>query len=63
MKVWVVIYDNREEWDDYEEWIEAIMSTQEKAENYKPKGEMVGYFNRIETFTIDEPSNWEDCFR
>lgn len=59
MEVWVVIYDNGEEYaEDREEWIEAIMSTEEKAENYKPKGEAFGYFNRIESYTIDEPSNW-----
>lgn len=59
MKVWVVIYNNGEEYpEDYVEWIEAIMSTEEKAENYKPKGKVVGYFDRIESYTIDEPSNW-----
>lgn len=60
MEVWVVIYDNEEEYpEDYEEWIEAIMSTEEKAENYKPKGEVIGQFNRIEVYTIDKPSNWK----
>jgi hypothetical protein len=55
MEVWVVIYDNGEMYEDYDEWIEAIKSTREKAENYKPKNEMRGgYFNRIESYIIDE---------
>lgn len=59
MKVWVVIYNNGEEYpEDYVEWIEAIMSTEEKAKNYKPKGKTIGYFDRIESYVIDEPSNW-----
>ena len=57
MKVWVVIYDNGEYYDAYEEWIEAIMSTKEKAENYTPNGLVFGQFNRIETYILDEPSN------
>lgn len=57
MEVWVIIYDNGAEYpEDYHEWIEAIMSTKEKAENYKPEDEMEGYFNRIESYIIDEPS-------
>jgi hypothetical protein len=59
MEVWVVIYDNDETYDDYEEWIEAVMSTEEKAKNYKPEGESIGVFNRIEHFVLDEPSNWK----
>ena len=58
MEVWVVIYDNDDTYDDYEEWVEAVMSTEEKARNYKPKGENIGVFNRIEHFVLDEPRNW-----
>ena len=57
MKVWVVIYDNGDEYEAYEEWIEAIMSTKEKAENYTPNGSAVGHFNRIESYILDEFSN------
>lgn len=59
MEVWVVIYDNGEYYDDYEEWIEAVMSTEDKAKNYLPKGLTVGQFNRIEKYILDEPSNWQ----
>lgn len=59
MKVWVVIYDNCEEYSDYQEWIEAVMSSEEKAKNYCPIGEAVGQFNRIECFVLDEPSNYQ----
>lgn len=63
MIVYVVIYDNGESYEDYEEWVEAIMSTKEKAENYKPNGVVVGQFNRIEEFVLDEPSNWNTVYR
>lgn len=59
MEVWIVIYDNGEYYEDYEEWIEAVMSSEEKAKNYRPNGEVVGQFNRIESYILDEPSNWE----
>lgn len=58
MEVWAVIYDNGESYEDYEEWIEAVVSSEEKAKNYRPNGEIVGRFNRFESFTLDEPSNW-----
>ena len=55
MEVWVVIYENGEMYEDYEEWIEAICSTEEKAKNYKPKNEVRGgYFCRIEPHIVDE---------
>ena len=63
MRVYVVIYDNGESYEDYEEWVEAIMSTKEKAKNYKPNGVVVGQFNRIEKFFLDEPSNWKTVYR
>jgi hypothetical protein len=63
MIVYAVIYDNGEPYEDYEEWVEAIMSTKEKAKNYKPNGVVVGQFNRIEEFVLDEPSNWETVYR
>lgn len=63
MEVWVVIYDNDETYEDYEEWVEAVMSTEEKARNYRPAGKIVGVFNRIEHFVLDEPSHWQDVFR
>jgi hypothetical protein len=63
MEVWVVIYDNDETYEDYEEWVEAVMSTEEKAKNYKPAGKIVGVFNRIEHFVLDEPSHWQEVFR
>lgn len=63
MEVYVVIYDNNEMYEDYQEWVEAVMTTEEKAKNYRPNGEVVGQFNRIEVFTLDEPSNWETVFR
>lgn len=63
MKVYLVIYDNCQEYDEYEEWVEVVMSTREKAENYKPLGDNLPYtfyeFNRIEEFTIDEPNIWK----
>lgn len=59
MKVYIIFYDNCEEYEDYEEWIEAVMSTEEKAKNYQPNEEIIGQFNRIEEFEIDEPSKWE----
>ena len=59
MEVWVVIYDNEEMYEDYEEWVEAVMSTEEKAKNYKPAGATLGAFNSIEHFVLDEPSNWK----
>ncbi len=57
MELWVVIYDNSEMYEDYNEWVEAVMSTEEKAKNYKPKDE-IGVFNRIEHFVLDEPRDW-----
>ena len=63
MEVWVVIYDNGEMYEDYEEWVEAVMSTEEKARNYRPAGKIVGVFNRIEHFVLDEPSHWQVVFR
>lgn len=59
MEVWVVIYDNGYDYEDYEEWVEAVMSSEEKANNYRPAGEAVGQFNRIENYILDEPSNWQ----
>ena len=59
MEVWVVIYDNGECYEEYEEWIEAVMSTKEKAKNYRPNGEIIGQFNRVESYTLDEPSSWK----
>lgn len=59
MEVYLVIYDNGEKYDEYEEWVEAVMSSEAKAKNYKPAGMVVGKFNRIETFEIDRPSKWE----
>lgn len=59
MEVWVVIYDNGYDYEDYEEWVEAVMSSEEKAKNYRPAGAVVGKFNRIENFILDEPSNWQ----
>ena len=49
MKVYLVFYDNGSNWsEDYEEWVEEVFSTKEKAEefvkNYHKYGE---YFNRI----------------
>lgn len=66
MEVYVVIYDNGasyECYECYEEWIEAVMSTEEKAKNYRPNREVIGRFNRIEKYTLDEPSNWENIFK
>ena len=64
MKVYLVIYDNGEtSIEDYDEWVEAVMSSEEKAKNYKPAGVEVGYFNRIDCFEIDKPSEWESVFR
>lgn len=59
MEVWVVIYDNGCEYEEYQEWIEAVMSSEEKARNYRPAGEVIGQFNRFEEYTLDEPSNWQ----
>lgn len=61
MKVYVVIYDNGEKYNDYEEWVEAVMSSKEKAENYQPLGAFpykYFKFNRIEEFVIDQPNVW-----
>lgn len=58
MEVYLVIYDNGEKYEDYEEWVEAVMSSEEKAKNYKPAGMEVGQFNRIDCFEIDKPSEW-----
>lgn len=63
IKVYLVIYDNGEtSIEDYDEWVEAVMSSEEKAKNYKPAGVEVGYFNRIDCFEIDKPSEWESVF-
>lgn len=62
MKVYLVIYDNGEEYENYDEWVEAVMSSREKAENYQPLGDFpyeYYKFNRIEEFTVDEPNFWE----
>lgn len=62
-KVYLVIYDNGSEYEDYEEWVEAVMSSEEKAKYYEPAGIVSGNFNRIECFEIDKPSDWKNEFR
>ena len=58
MELWAVIYCDGE-YEEYTEWVEAIMSTEEKAKNYKPAGLCIGTFKRIEHFILDEPTNWQ----
>ncbi len=56
MKVYVIIYDNGEEYD-YDEQIVAVVSSREKAEEYKANENVVPYwypYKRIEEFILDE---------
>lgn len=55
MKVYLVYYDNGEEYpEDYESWVQEVCSTKEKAEDFVKKyHEDYEYFLRIEEWEVE----------
>ena len=45
-KVYIVIQDNGESWEDYQEWVERVYTNKEAAEKFCE--ENLGYFSRVE---------------
>ena len=56
MKVYVIIYDNGDEYECYDEQVVAVMSSKEKAEEYKANEDFAYYYpnKRIEEFILDK---------
>ena len=53
MKVWIVIENNEQEYEDYREWVEAVFDSKEKAEIYV--AEQIDYHEYNEDrFTIED---------
>lgn len=53
MKVYLIYYDNGEEYGEYEEWVVKITSTREKAEKFiKDYNENGEFFKRIEEWEV-----------
>ena len=57
MKLYVVIFNNGEEYEDYIEWVQGVMSTPGKAQEVAESADNdTAFFNRIEIFELDVPN-------